>query len=116
MEAHVSEAAPHEHPGPAVYLKIALVLFLVTILEVATYELSHRGGTSEAVIGPILIPILLVLSAIKFALVAMYYMHLKVDNKLFSGLFVGPLIVAGVIAVSLMVLISYHMHYNVGLV
>jgi len=116
MEAHVSDAAAHAHPGPAVYLKIALILFLVTILEVATYEVSHRGGAMETVIQPILIPILLVLSAIKFALVAMYYMHLKVDHKLFSGLFVGPLIVAGVIAVSLMVLISYHMHYNVGLV
>jgi len=116
MDAHVIEAEGHSHPGPAVYVKIAFVLFLVTALEVAAYELSHRGGTSEAVIGPILIPVLLVLSAIKFALVAMYYMHLKQDHKLFTGLFVFPLIIAGVIAIALMMLISYHMHYNAGLV
>jgi cytochrome c oxidase subunit 4 len=114
MDAHVIEAEGHSHPGPAVYVKIAFVLFLVTALEVAAYELSHRGGTSEAVIGPILIPVLLVLSAIKFALVAMYYMHLKQDHKLFTGLFVFPLIIAGVIAIALMTLISYHLHYNLG--
>lgn len=116
MEAAVTGLETHTHPGPAVYVKIAFVLFLVTALEVAAYELSHRGGTSEAVIGPILIPVLLVLSAIKFALVAMYYMHLKQDHKLFAGLFVFPLIIAGFIAIALMALISYHLHYNVGLV
>ena len=49
MEAAVTELETHTHPGPAVYIKIAFVLFLVTALEVAAYELSHRGGTSEAV-------------------------------------------------------------------
>jgi heme/copper-type cytochrome/quinol oxidase subunit 4 len=66
--------------------------------------------------GPILIPVLLVLSAVKFALVAMFYMHLKQDSKLFTGLFVFPLIIAAVIVVSLMLLFSYHLHYNAGLV
>jgi hypothetical protein len=43
-------------------------------------------------------------------------MHLKQDSKLFTGLFVFPLIIAAVIVVSLMVLFSYHLHYNAGLV
>jgi caa(3)-type oxidase subunit IV len=116
MEAHVAEAGTHSHPSAGLYVKIALVLFLVTFLEVAAYELSHRGGNAEAIMGPILIPVLLALSAVKFALVAMFYMHLKQDHRLFTGLFVFPLIIAGVIAIALMVLISYHMHYNAGLV
>ncbi len=116
MEAHVAEADAHSHPGPALYFKIAFVLFIVTALEVATYELSHRGGTPQSIVKPVLVPILLVLSAVKFALVAMFYMHLKQDNKLFSGLFVFPLIIAAIIVVSLMLLMSYHMHYNAGLV
>jgi heme/copper-type cytochrome/quinol oxidase subunit 4 len=51
---------------------------------------------------------LLLLSAAKFALVAMFYMHLKQDSKLFSGIFVFPLIIATVIILSLMVLTAYH--------
>ena len=116
MEAHVAEAEAHSHPSAALYFKIAGILFLVTFLEVAAYELSHRGGTAETVMKPILIPVLLVLSAVKFALVAMFYMHLKQDSKLFSGLFVFPLIIAAVIVVALMALFSYHMSYNAGLV
>ena len=48
------------------------------------------------------------LSAVKFALVAMFYMHLKQDNRLFSGVFVFPLIIATVIIVALIVLEAYH--------
>lgn len=116
MESAVTDAHAHSHPGPAVYLRIALVLFVITFMEVAVYELSHRGGTSEAVLKPILIPVLAVLSAAKFALVAMYYMHLKQDSRLLSGLFVFPLIIAVVIVLALMVLMSYHLHYNAGMV
>ncbi len=49
-------------------------------------------------------PLLLLLSAAKFALVAMFYMHLKQDHRLFTGVFVFPLIIATVIIVALMVL------------
>ena len=101
---------PHEasHPGPALYLKIGLVLFMLTALEVGAYELAHRGGSFEAILKPVLIPVLLILSAVKFALVAMYYMHLKQDSKLFSGLFVFPLTIAAVVILSLIVLFAYH--------
>jgi caa(3)-type oxidase subunit IV len=116
MDAHADEAVAHSHPGAAIYFRIALVLFVVTSMEVAVYELSHRGGASEAVIKPILVPLLLLLSAVKFALVAMFYMHLKQDSRLFSGLFIFPLIVAAVIIFALMLLFSYHMHYNAGMV
>jgi cytochrome c oxidase subunit 4 len=35
------------------------------------------------------------MSAIKFAVVVMYYMHLKFDHPLFRKLFIGPMIIAG---------------------
>jgi hypothetical protein len=38
----------------------------------------------------------------------MFYMHLKQDSKLFSGVFVFPLIIAIIIVVSLIVLMAYH--------
>ncbi len=55
-----------------------------------------------------LFPLLLALSAVKFALVAMYYMHLKKDSKLFSGVVVFPLIIAAVVIVAMIALMAYH--------
>ena len=114
-EAEGLDPHEHSHPGPAMYFKIGLVLFLLTALEVGAYELAHRGGTFEIILKPVLVPVLLVLSAAKFALVAMYYMHLKQDSKLFSGLFVFPLIIAAVVIVSLIVLFAYHYTYQRGM-
>jgi cytochrome c oxidase subunit 4 len=58
------------------------------------------------VLKPMLAPILLTLSALKFALVAMFYMHLKFDNRLFSWVFVGPLCFAAAIILALLALFS----------
>ena len=120
MDAHATHAMDavdgHDHPGPATYFKIGIVLFVLTGLEVAAYELAHRGGTTEQVLRPVVVPILLVLSALKFALVAAFYMHLKNDHRAFTGLFVSGLIIAAVVIVALMLLMSYHLTYNQGLV
>ena len=118
--AHAPEAQgidPHErsHPGPGLYVKIGIVLFVLTALEVAAYEVAHRPGALGSFLQPILVPVLLLLSAGKFALVAMYYMHLKQDSKLFSGLFVFPLIIAAVIIVSLIALFIYHYTFQRGM-
>ncbi|TFH66855.1 MAG: cytochrome C oxidase subunit IV [Gemmatimonadales bacterium] len=98
----------HVHPRGAVYLKVAVVLFALTAFEVAAFEVSRRGSPPAlaAVVGPFLIPILVVLSAAKFGLVAMFYMHLKQDAKIYSGLFVFPIIIAVVIVFALIALFS----------
>ena len=111
MTAHVpaQEHAP-DHPTPGTYAKIGLVLFVLTALEVGLYEFTfgdHAGPLGHE-IQPFFIPLLLLLSAVKFALVAMFYMHLKQDSKLFSGVFVFPLTIAAFIVVALMVLQAYH--------
>lgn len=65
-------------------------------MEVAAVYVSALGG--------VLIPILLVLSATKFAIVAMYFMHLKFDSKLFSALFVGGILLTSGILLTLLTL------------
>ena len=115
MDAHVTAAADqeHAHPRAAVYAKVGLVLFVLTALEVGLYEITygeHAGSLSSA-IKPFFVPMLLLLSAAKFALVGMFYMHLKQDSKLFTGIFVFPLIIATIIIVSLMILMAYHMAF-----
>ena len=108
QQAEAHGAVEHSHPGPGMYVRIGVVLFILTALEVGLYELAHRGGSIESVLKPMLVPLLLILSAGKFALVAMYYMHLKQDSKLFSGLFVFPLIIATIVIVALIALFAYH--------
>jgi cytochrome c oxidase subunit 4 len=44
------------------------------------------------------------MSAAKFAIVVMFYMHLRYDHKLFRALFTGPLIIAMLTIVSLLFL------------
>ena len=55
-----------------------------------------------------MIPILFTLSAGKFALVAMYYMHLKFDHNLFSYMFVGGFILAACVISFLILLFGVY--------
>lgn len=99
----------HAHPTWQTYTKIALVLFALTALEVWCYEIVHRHSPASvaAWLEPINTEVLLVLSAIKFALVAMFYMHLKMDGKLLTAIFSFSLLLAAVIIVALMVVVHY---------
>jgi cytochrome c oxidase subunit IV len=99
-----------DHPSTGMYIKIGAVLFVLTALEVGLYEFTYGGHASSggAALQPFFVPLLLLLSAAKFALVAMFYMHLKQDHRLFTGVFVFPLIIATVIILALIVLEAYH--------
>ncbi len=106
-------ATVHEksHPTAGVYLRIGVILFVVTALEVGLYEIANGErsyGAITAFFKPIFVETLLGLSAIKFALVAMFYMHLKQDSKLFSAVFVFPIIIAAVVILALLALLTYH--------
>jgi cytochrome c oxidase subunit IV len=112
MDAHVTGtgSTEHTHPTAGLYFKVGLVLFVLTALEVGLYEMTYgdHAGSFAPTIKPLFVPLLLLLSAAKFALVAMFYMHLKQDHKLFSGVFVFPLIIATFIILALIVLQAYH--------
>ena len=100
-EEQVSHAeATHEqpHPGPASYIKVALVLAIVTLIEVGAYYVTQiPDGVLSAS--------LLVMMAIKFALVGLWFMHLRFDSPLFRRLFVGGIVLA--IAIHTVVLVSF---------
>ena len=86
----------HAHPGPRTYVLIGVVLALITAVEVFAY-------TQES-IKPILVPILLILSATKFVLVVGFYMHLKFDHPLLTGVFGFGLAVAASVITALLFL------------
>jgi cytochrome c oxidase subunit 4 len=85
------------HPGNRTYILVAAILGVITAVEVAVFYLE--------VLHPVLVPILLTLSAAKFTLVVGFFMHLKFDARLYRALFVGPLLVA--IAVILAMFLLY---------
>jgi cytochrome c oxidase subunit IV len=89
----------HAHPGGKEYLAIATVLTVLTAIEVAIFYIPSMKS--------MLVPSLLTLSALKFALVAMFYMHLKFDHRLFSWLFVLPMILAAAVILALMKLFGH---------
>ena len=110
MESQVTASAhEHAHPTASLYFKVALVLFVLTALEVGLYEITYgeHAGSLGPTIKPFFVPLLLLLSAAKFALVAMFYMHLKQDARIYRGLFVFPLALAAVLIVALIVLLRY---------
>jgi cytochrome c oxidase subunit 4 len=90
----------HAHPSVRVYLSIAAILTAVTVVEVGIFYIPAIRGTA------FLAPILLLLSAGKFALVVMFYMHLKPDSKLFTALFTAPLLLAAAVVLALMTLMG----------
>jgi cytochrome c oxidase subunit 4 len=77
----------HEHPTWREYKWVALILTLITVAEVWVYYTSIKDT-------PVFVPLLLIMSAVKFAIVVAFYMHLKYDHKIFRALFTGPLMIA----------------------
>lgn len=94
--AHMGDV--HEHPTWKQYKWVALILTLITVVEVWVYYIPTFVATR------LFIPSLLIMSAAKFVIVVMFYMHLKYDHKLFRALFTGPLIIAIITIVVLMLL------------
>ena len=78
----------HAMPTWKTYRWVALWLFVITIVEVWAYYIPSFVASKWFV------PSLLIMSIAKFAIVILFYMHLKYDHKLFKVLFAGPLIIA----------------------
>jgi len=91
----------HTGPGWSVYWKVAVILTILTIGEVWVYYIP------AFVASRLFLPTLLSMSALKFVIVVMFYMHLKYDHKLFRTLFTGPLIVATSILFALLFLFGH---------
>lgn len=99
-DAHDPHVDSHDqtHVDWKTYRWVALILFVITVAEVWAYYIPGFSSTRWFV------PMIIGLGTIKFAIVVMFYMHLKYDYKLFRALFVGPLTVAIGILIALLFL------------
>ncbi|HEX6588238.1 MAG TPA: cytochrome C oxidase subunit IV family protein [Longimicrobiales bacterium] len=86
------------HASVKTYVWIGLILTAITAAEVAIFYIPAIADTAW------LAPVLIAMSATKFALVVMFYMHLKFDHKLFSLSFFAPMALAVTVVVSLFLL------------
>ena len=87
------------HPTPKIYVSTALILALLTAIEVGIFYINSLGYW--------MIPILSILSIGKFAIVVMVYMHLKYETKIFTIMFLSGLILATAVVFSLMTLFRF---------
>ena len=94
-----SDSHDHNHPEPITYFKVAMALVALTALEVVVFYFEWLGYA--------IIPVMAILSVGKFAIVVMYYMHLKFDEKLLTYVFMAGLILAVVVIMWLMALFGW---------
>jgi caa(3)-type oxidase subunit IV len=95
---HTLEPAPgllpgelKPHPSPFKYVVIAVILVVVTAIEVGVSYLE--GDIPDGLI----VTLLLMMAITKFAMVASYYMHLQTDRPIFRRFFVLGIIAACVL-------------------
>ena len=76
-----------EHPTPKRYVQIAIVLGILTAIEIALYY-------TEDIVGVFTDPILIILAVGKFIIVVGWFMHLRFENKMVNRFFAGGMILA----------------------
>ncbi len=85
-QGHHEAEHDEAHASDQTYIRIAIILAIITIIEVFIYYLpSFR---------PLLVPVLIVLSVAKFATVVGYFMHLKYDRQIFRIMFIAGLVLS----------------------
>jgi cytochrome c oxidase subunit 4 len=92
-----SGSVHREHPSAKEYIRIGLILLVLTAIEVGLYyiDISHS----------VLIPSLLFLAFLKFTLVVMWFMHLRFDDRRYARFFVMG--IAGATTLYLIVLMTF---------
>jgi cytochrome c oxidase subunit IV len=91
------------HPGPRQYVIVAVVLAVVTGMEVGLFYMDFLPS-------PVVVASLLVLMTIKFALVVLWFMHLRFDSPIYKRLFVAGLALA--LSVFVIVLVTFGVFFR----
>ena len=82
-EAEMEYVVSEGHPTASTYVTVGLILSVITLFEVIVYYVDALSGA--------LLGILMSLSALKFLLVVLWFMHLRFDSPVFSIMFAGGL-------------------------
>ncbi len=102
-QGHGGEGAHPHHPGAGIYVIVAAFLCVLTAMEITVFYVPA--------LKTVIVPMLLVLAAAKFALIAMFFMHLKYDSWMLSAYFLFPLLMAFILLTALLMLFAYLAHH-----
>ena len=92
----------HAHPDPIQYVMVAVVLVVITGLEIGV---SYLDGSIPS---GLIIGLLLAMAFVKFFLVASWYMHLRTDQPVFRRFFfIGSVAAIGLYFVVLLTLHAF---------
>jgi cytochrome c oxidase subunit IV len=94
-----------EHPSDAKYVKVALLLAVLTALEVGTYFWEDIFGSKPST--GALVLVLFPMMIFKFFTVILYFMHLKYDNPLFKRVFLFGLVLAIIVFLVMLTTFNY---------
>ena len=90
-----------DHPSDARYVGIAIILAVLTAVEVLASVYEEELGDG------LLIGSLMVMMVVKFFIVAAYFMHLKFDSPLFTKFFVAGLVLATIVYIIMLSAFSF---------
>jgi caa(3)-type oxidase subunit IV len=97
---------PRPHISNSVYLIVGGFLIVLAAMEI-TVSYIHA-------LRPVMVPILVVLAIAKFALIAMFFMHLRYEKWVVNTMFVFPLTIALGVFIAMMGLFIYLSRHLVG--
>jgi hypothetical protein len=102
----MTEEAHEHHPSVPFYLRVAAFLIFITLFELFLIWPSVKAWYQANLpwFHSLVIPLLFLLSALKFACVVSFFMHLAQDRGTPRLVFVAPLAIAAVIILVLMLL------------
>ena len=86
------EEHAHDHPSDGDYVKIAIILGVITAAEVGTYFWKDIFGSEPTTLA--LVATLFPMMIAKFLIVIGYFMHLRFDNPLYKRVFIFGLMLA----------------------
>lgn len=87
-----------EHHGDMLYVQVALMLAVITAVEVLTYFVDF---------GAFAVPSLLIMMVAKAVLVLLFFMHLKDDHNLFSAMFVIGVVLAAMVYLATLIAFEF---------
>lgn len=101
QDTHALAQEGHNHPTAKLYIQIAVILTIITAIEVLILYLPDLGVPLP---GGALVTMFALLSVVKFVLVVGWYMHLKFDPPFFRRIFAFALVVALTVATAFIAL------------
>ncbi len=103
---HGVEAEQAHGLEPRQYVILGVILTVITLVELVASDIPLFGVDFGVDLGGALVPVLIALSAIKFAAVLAFFMHLYFDSPLFTRAFVGSLALGGAVLIALITLFA----------